>query len=353
MSDRHEALVLLAVLGERWDEAARLRRRGVADPAAFADLARRCDVHPQVHARLVARDAFDLAGGTHAERQLGEMRRKVQRDNLLLLACVEPALDLLLAAGIVPIALKGMDTLHRFHARFDERTLEDADLLVSRRDLPAALLALERGGWTAPPEPARTHWLRSSFEIPLRSPGEIPVHVELHWSLGQARRYRVDDPGLFRRAAPLEVAGRRILRLDDHDGAAHLLLHHVQHYFDRRLKWALDLDSMSRGTGFDWGVVVERVRGWDAAAAAGWAALHLERLFPGLVPASAREALPVAAWRRAATLPLRSSHPLDLFRWTRARPVQLWLAASALERPLDLPGYLLHRATRDRRDSPP
>jgi hypothetical protein len=36
-----------------------------------------------------------------------------------------------------------------------------------------------------------------------------------------------------------------------------------------------------------------------------------------------------------------------LYRGTRSRSVQLLLAAAALERPWDLPGYLRHRAVRD------
>jgi len=59
---------------------------------------------------------------------------------------------------------------------------------------------------------------------------------------------------------------------------------------------------------------------------------------------------PIAArWRRALASPLRSNHPLDLFRRTRNRRIQLYLAAILLENPLDLPGWLAHRATRDRR----
>ena len=43
-------------------------------------------------------------------------------------------------------------------------------------------------------------------------------------------------------------------------------------------------------------------------------------------------------------MPLRASHPLDFYRGTRHRSVQLAIAAVALERPWDLPGYLRHRA---------
>jgi hypothetical protein len=122
----------------------------------------------------------------------------------------------------------------------------------------------------------------------------------------------------------------------------------VQHYFDRRLKWALDLRRIAAEPGFRWSTVAERLRAWGGRAAAGLALAHLVRLFPDLGSEEALRALPAAAWRRAALLPLRASHPLDLYRGTRRRWVQLWLAAAALERPQDLPAYLRRRARRDR-----
>ena len=49
--------------------------------------------------------------------------------------------------------------------------------------------------------------------------------------------------------------------------------------------------------------------------------------------------------------PLESDHPLDLFRGTRNRRVQLYLAAVLLERPSLLPRWLVHRTRRDQRPS--
>ena len=67
-----------------------------------------------------------------------------------------------------------------------------------------------------------------------------------------------------------------------------------------------------------------------------------------MLPAAAYDALPAATWRLLATLPLRATHPLDFYRGTRHPPVQLAIAVAAFERPFDLPGYLRHRAVRDR-----
>lgn len=348
MNDRHEARLLLAILAERWDVADALRRQRAPDPEVFVALTRASDVHPQVHALLERLDRFHLVGEA-ARARLQELRGKVQRDNLLLLAQAEAALDLLLESGIVPVALKGLDVLHRFHLRFDERTLDDVDLLVRRGELARAVALLESAGWKAPPEPERTHWLRSSFEIPLVSPGPVKVAFEIHWSLGQERRYRVDAQALIDRAVPLEVAGRRVLRLEDHDAAAHLLLHHVQHYFDRRLKWALDLGRLARQPGFDWSAVGNRITMWGGRAAAGMVLLHLRKLFPELVASAAGGRIRSSVWRRVLTWPLRSAHPLDLFRGTRTRGVQILLAGVLFETPARLPAYLLHRSLRDRK----
>jgi hypothetical protein len=143
------------------------------------------------------------------------------------------------------------------------------------------------------------------------------------------------------------VAGRPVLRLDDHDSAAHLLLHHVSHYFDRRLKWAIDLRHLVAGESFLWETVAERLLRWGGAQASGMALRHLRRLHPGAVPEEALRHLPVGGWRRMLTAPLRSSHPLEWFRGTRNRWIQLYLAAALLENPSNLPRYLLHRARRD------
>jgi len=347
VNDRHEARVLLKVLGEHWDAVTALQRKRPVDPATFVALCRMADVAPTVHALLEAAGRADLLSADVAER-LAKARAKTRMDNLLLLARLEQALDLLLGAGIRPVALKGVDVLHRLYRSFDERSLDDVDLLVPRDQRELAIATLENAGYSGPVGAERTHWLRSSFELPLISPGPVGVAFEIHWSLGQAMRYRIDPTELFLRAVPLDIAGRSIRRLDEHDAVAHLLLHHVQHYFDRRLKWVIEVGLLARAPGFSWPRVADRLETWGGRAAAGLALAHVRKLFPELLPAEAYAALPVARWRLVATGPLRATHPLDFYRGTRRRTVQLAIAAAALERPWDLPGYVRHRAVRDR-----
>jgi len=347
VSDRREARALLATLAGRWEEAVALQAEAPVDSAVFLALCKQADVAATVHAALARTGRAGLLGPGVANG-LARARAKIRVDNLLLIARLEQALDLLIAAGIRPVALKGVDVLHRLYGAFDERSLDDVDLLVRREERDATIATLERGGFTGPGEPERTHWFRSSFELPLVSPGPVGVAFEIHWNLGQARRYRIDPEALHSRAVPLNVGGRSILRLDEHDAVAHLLLHHVQHYFDRRLKWVLEIGMLARAPGFSWRTVEERLSDWQGRAAAGLALAHVRRLFPELLPEEAYERLPAARWRLVATVPLRATHPLDFYRGTRLRGVQLAIAAAALERPWDLPGYVSHRALRDR-----
>jgi hypothetical protein len=350
MYERRQAETILALVRRRWRAAEELIRREPLDPASFAAQCKSCDIHPWMHALLTEEGRGGMVG-EEAMARLSEMRTKVRLDNMALVASAEQVIDLLLGSGITPVALKGLDLLHRLYDRIDLRATDDIDLLIRAEDLDATLMILEQAGWRAPPEPARTHYIRSSHHLPLQSSGRVTVDLEIHWNLAQEERYRIDSAGLFARTVPLQVGGRTILRLEDHDLVAHLLVHHLSHYFDRRLKWMVDLQQISAQKGFDWERVASTVRSWGAVAASGISLTHMRKLMPELIPDAILEQLPVSSWRKALTWPLRSDHPLELFRNTGNRRVQLYLAAVMLEEPAKLPAWLLHRMRRDTRPS--
>jgi len=297
MNEFDHARFLLAVLRERWDEARALTGGRPVEAEPLIRVCFEADVSSWVLDLLTRADQRDLVSADALER-LEAIRSKIRVDNLLLIARAEEAVGALLNAGVVPVALKGLDLLYRVYESFDARTLDDVDLLVRREDLTATLDALRDAGWELPPEPKRTHYIRSSHHLPLRSPGPVSVDFEIHWNLVQEMRYHVDESALIDRAVPLDVGGHRILRMDDHDLIAHLLLHHFTHYFDRRLKWAIDLKRITVQPGFDWDVVGRRIRSWGAVAATGASLLHLHKLFPEWIPPEILRHLPLAAWRR-------------------------------------------------------
>jgi len=348
LSDLRHARLLLAILRRQWIEADELLAEGPISADVFVDLCMQGDVPGRVHAELSRAGRLDLIGPAAAER-LQATRKRARLDNLLLIGRAEQALGLLLQAGVVPIALKGLDLLHRVYASFDERSVVDVDLLIRPEQLRTAVGALEAAGWEAPPEPARSHYIRGSHHLPMRSPGPVAVEFEIHWNLAQDLRYSIDERELWRNAVPLEVGGHAVLRLHDHDFVAHLVLHHFTHYFNRQLKWAVDIHAVAGSENFDWDIVVQRIRSWGATAACGMALVHLRKMFPEWIPAGAIAGLRVAGWRRLLLRPLSSSHPLDLFRNTQRRWIQLYIAAVLLEQPTRIIHWLAHRALRDRR----
>jgi hypothetical protein len=345
MTEIHHARLLLAIMRQDWDSAQALVSDGTPDPAVFLELCRQTTIPSHLHTLLSQADRWSLVGKQVAD-ELTTIRNKVRQDNMILLARAEQSIDLLLEAGIVPVGLKGLDTLHRFYPSFDGRLLDDVDLLIRREELQPALAALRSAGWRLPSEAELVYYIRASHHLPLDSPGPIPVAFELHWNLAQGIRYTIDVPQLFARAQPLDVAGREILRLEDHDLVAHLLIHHFSHYFSRGLKWLVDMQMIIEQPGFDWNTVAIRIREWHGVAAAGISLLHLHKLWPGIIPEHALRLIPVALWRRALASPLLSRHPLDLYRHTGNRKVQLLLAAIMLENPSALPAWLRHRKTR-------
>lgn len=348
MNDASDARLMLALLTDRRDDVRAMLERTAVDPERFLDLAERADIVPWLHLTI---ERLGLAAlfGEAVTAPLAARRRKIGMDNLLLIARAEEALQALAAAGVRPLLLKGIDLIHRIYRRHDERTLDDVDLLVKEEELLPTLQAFERAGWRLPPEAKRLHYIRSSHHLPLTSPGPVTVEFELHWNLAQEMRFAVEQRGLLDRARPMVVGGVEVLRMDDHDLVAHLLLHHFTHYFDRRLKWAIDMNVLTEPGGFDWEIVIRRVREWGATACCAASLLHLKKMFPQWIPARVLEALPLGGWRRALLAPLWSSHPLDLFRGSRDRRVQLYLASVLLERPSLLPRWLKHRVTRDSR----
>ena len=165
MTESDHARLLLAILGQRWTEVDRRTANAAVDPGVFLDLCRQGDVPTLVHVALVKSGRLELIGSGALE-ELVRIRNRTRRDNLLLIARAEQALDVLLRAGVVPIALKGLELLHRHYDSFDERILDDVDLLVRPEQLTTAIEALQTEGFELPGEPARTHYIRSSHHLP-------------------------------------------------------------------------------------------------------------------------------------------------------------------------------------------
>lgn len=151
-------------------------------------------------ARALALDVFPLAFHRlrNSPRWLAEkvspeweerFRMNAAR-NLLLDTEQARLLERLAAAGVLALPLKGTRLAARLYADPALRAQEDIDLYVPPRQLPAALAALEAGGYRrataaglCPERLARTGDEFTSECSLLGGCGGLPVLLELHWRL--------------------------------------------------------------------------------------------------------------------------------------------------------------------------
>ncbi len=327
----------MALLAERWDDAGALNRERQPDRGALSRLALECDIQPLLHGRLEAADRFDLIPDKVRD-ELAAARHKCRMDNILLLAEAEKAIDALAGAGVVPVVLKGMDIIHRYGLDFDLRRMDDMDFLVPTGQVKDSMAALAAAGWKLPKKIYDSNW--APYHTGLESTGPIMVYLEIHWNIIQEGRYRLDPADLFARAGKLEIGGRQVLGLDIHDFAVHTLLHHVSSHFHRKLKNWVDLHLLSLEEGFDWKAVVERAREWGGLPGAAMSMRHAGRLFPDWFPRSVVGLFGPERLRSFVLKPMASVHPLDMYRKTSNRLVEMLLSAAMVSRPWRLPAAM-------------
>jgi len=303
----------------------------------LAGLALECDIQPLLHGRLESADRFDLIPDSVRE-QLAAARHKCRMDNLLLLAEAEKAIDALAKAGVLPVVLKGMDIIHRYGMEFDLRRMDDMDFLVPATQVRETMTALASSGWKLPHRIYDSNW--APYHTGLESTGPIKVYLEIHWNIIQEGRYRLDPADLFARAGELAIGGRQVLGLDIHDLAVHTLLHHVSSHFHRKLKNWIDLRLLSLDTGFNWETVAGRAREWGGAPGAAMSMRHAGSLFPDWFPGDTVRLFGPETLRSLALKPLLSSHPLDMYRKTSSRFVEILLSAAMVSSPWRLPAAL-------------
>jgi hypothetical protein len=325
---------LLALVAGEWEEAERLIRKQAPHPATLSQVIQDCDIKPSLHAILEAADRFDLVP-VEVRGGLDQARHKCRMDNILLLAEAEKVIDAMAGAGVIPVVLKGLDIIHRFDLGFDSRRMTDMDLLVPAGDVRKTMQALAKAGWDLPAKIYDSNW--APYHTGLDSSGPVSVSLEVHWNIIQEGRYSLDPADLIQRAGKLELGGRPVLGLERHDLAAHTLLHHVSSHFHRTLKNWIDLRYLSQEPGFDWSLVARRVNEWGGAPGAAMAMRHLGKLLPTWFPAEVVELFPISAARHAVLKPTISDHPLDMFRSTTNRLVEIFLSSILVNQPWRLP----------------
>lgn len=249
----HERLLALALdpdvsIDEHWDQV-RVDVQGLSSEGVRQLL-------PLVHRRLVEANV----GGPDVEG-LGRTVRDFWVGNQILFADLEAALEVLDAAGIAHIALKGVPLALAHYPHVSLRPMADVDLLVQPESAPSAVAALRKAGWRIEWEAHPDDVVRTS-EVPCRSPIGQGV-LDLHWRLVPwvGRSWLASDPGIWADAVPLVVGRRSTLAPAPPDLLLHAVLHAYRSGWDRVPRWVADVVILlrSREASFDWDHFVRRV----------------------------------------------------------------------------------------------
>ncbi|TMM48340.1 nucleotidyltransferase domain-containing protein [Qipengyuania marisflavi] len=261
---------LLALLGPRAAKAAEL---SAADWEQLDALASDHRLQPHLHARTTRGEI-----GTEVPAVIAARWRDAHRSNAI--AMLAQRRDLLLAgqvlgaAGIGAVALKGSALAWRGYPAPAERMMRDIDILVPQAQAPAGYHALRSAGWDAPEMTAgqlETLAQEAKHLPPLRSPSGETLELHAHaWEpLPAPGRFMppTDDDGLLARAAECKQLG--IATLAGEDLLAHLIVHAVySHRFNNGPLLLADVDYAVAADLPDWPRLRERAirDGWQRGA---------------------------------------------------------------------------------------
>lgn len=177
------------------------------------------------------------------------------------------ALKFLLANGIEAIILKGGYLAQHVYDNIALRPMSDFDLLIKEADLPRAnTLFFELGYRASGNSEAAMPIAKYHHLPPLLKKGEVPVGIELHWTLEKpSAGFNIDVAGLWRRARPAAFGNTNALALCMEDLLLHLCLHASYHHqFRFGLRPFCDVAVMLRRchNQLDWEQLQTRANAW-------------------------------------------------------------------------------------------
>jgi hypothetical protein len=221
------------------------------------------------------------------------------------------------------VLLKGFDYAYRLYPRPALRPMQDIDILVPRARFAAVCQRLRAAGCPQlfPGSPThRVAWFSEAiFDL-----GEVTL--EVHDSFLPRSRHAIDYEALWARRAPLEAAGRPLLRLSDVDALVYHTLSLAKDEFFARLIRYVDLWRMLDAAPGILEAAAARAREWQTVNAFYGGLQQLQLFFPEVkaaVAPVAEELLPRPARRRLDEWVLPGLEERSVLR-PRRRGRQLW-----------------------------
>ncbi len=278
----------------RLDELTRAEKRSLRDLLVQATIAAAHDADPTRCAaieRLVASapiEALPAAARLHrlsgtvwrgllpvtgvpdeVRKELGEARQVTAMRHLMMIAALSEVTRAFRDADLSWVVMKGPVVAARLYPEVGDRTYNDLDLLVHRRDYPAAMTILEKLGY----QHLIHNWALA--EQMLAGQAEMargPIHIDLHWHVHYSRQDRradrIDPRPMLARRRLVDVSSIEIPTLDPIDTLQMLCLHAARSD-GHRLLWLKDVERALAVERPDLDEVVRRCRDHDVAASVG------------------------------------------------------------------------------------
>ena len=188
------------------------------------------------------------------------LRRHTFVTNELLVEQLCSALEVLDAAAVPTLVLKGIPLAHSYYPHVGLRPMGDVDVLVPRDAARIAVAALGAAGWHAD-RPLPNDFRDRYAEAHLRREGRRHP-LDLHWRLVPwiDRRGHGQEEGLWAAARCFEIAGRSSLAPSPDDLLMHVILHAFRSGWAAVPRWVADVAMIVRSAGdaMNWDRFVER-----------------------------------------------------------------------------------------------
>jgi hypothetical protein len=190
--------------------------------------------------------------GPEADRLRG-IRRRVWAANQLGFSAMAAAVDVLGAAGIEPVLVKGAALATTVYPEPGTRVMADIDLVVGSEGVDDAVEALLAAGWN------RVDPVEGPFFHAVAVVDESGCGVDVHRWVVFPRFAPVPERSWLERAVPHEVLGRRVRRLVGSDELILAVLHGMLTNSDSASRWPIDvvkLATAARGDDDFWPSVI-------------------------------------------------------------------------------------------------
>lgn len=179
------------------------------------------------------------------------------RRNVIFAARLHALVAAFESEGITVVPLKGPILAESLYPDPALRPFSDLDLLVRKRDVPAAVRLLAREGYGIGAHLARLPFptlLSLQFELLLRQEGR--AQVDLQWDTGLADYpFRFDVEILWRKLGRARIAEKEVANLSPESQLLFLCVHGAKHLWSR-LMWVGDVARLANAQP-DWAYALE------------------------------------------------------------------------------------------------